>query len=99
MIEPDNWWKEKLVTFIATHTPKCHDITRLISESMERPLPWRKRLAVRVHYSICVWCRRYQSQLRFLRKALHDCGESGNLTGGMPDEVRDRLKASLDRAK
>ena len=32
MIEPTNWWKTKIVLFIPKHTPKCHDITRLISK-------------------------------------------------------------------
>src|SRR5687768_17588157 len=41
VIEPTNWWKTRLVTFIAEHTPKCHDVTRLISESLDRPLPLR----------------------------------------------------------
>ena len=97
MIEPTNWWKTKLVMFIARHTPKCHDITRLISESMDHPLPWRTRLAMRVHYFICVWCERYRDQLTLLGKAVKNSPEQ-NGEGGPPTlspRVRARLKSSL----
>ena len=95
MIEPTNWWKTKLVMFIAKHTPKCHDITRLISQSMEAPLPLRARVAMRIHYLICVWCERYRDQLGLMRKALHACPDCGaeRMRGDLPPETRERLKA------
>jgi hypothetical protein len=97
MIEPTNWWKTKVVMFIAKHTPKCHDITRLISESLDRPLPLRTRIKMRIHYLICVWCERYRDQLGFLRKALHSCPEheENKPPGSLPPAARTRLKAAL----
>jgi hypothetical protein len=97
VIEPTNWWKTKVVMFIAEHTPKCHDITRLISESMERPLPLRTRIALRIHSLICVWCERYRDELGFLRKALNSCPEHGaeKMRGGLSSDSRTRLKGSL----
>lgn len=97
MIEPTNWWKTRLVMLIAKHTPKCHDITRLISESMDRPLPLRTRISMRIHYRICVWCERYRDQLGFLREALHSCPEQGveKKCNGLPPDARSRLKIAL----
>lgn len=97
VIEPTNRWKTRLVMFIAEHTPKCHDITRLISQSRDRPLPWRTRIAMRVHYLICVWCERYRDQLGFIGQALKSCPESGaeNMKGGLPTEARKRLKIAV----
>lgn len=97
MIEPTNWWKTKLVTFIAEHTPKCHDITRLISQSMERPLPLRTRIAMWIHYRICVWCERYRDQLGFLGDALKSCPTQGaeKMRGGLSPEARTRLKIAV----
>lgn len=97
MIEPTNWWKTKVVMFIATHTPKCHDITRLISQSMDRPLPLRARIAMRIHYLICVWCERYRDQLGFLREALKSCPEQGaeKMRGGLSPDARSRLKITV----
>ena len=97
MIEPTNWWKTKIVMFIAMHTPKCHDITRLISQSMEGPLPWRTRVAMRVHYWICVWCERYSDQLGFLREVLHACPGNGAeaMRGELSPAARQRIKVAV----
>jgi len=99
VIEPTNWWRTKVVMFIATHTPKCHDITRLISQSMEHPLPLRTRIAMRVHYLICVWCERYRDQLQLMRKALHVCPkeDAERMPGELPSAAKDRLKTALKR--
>ena len=97
MIEPTNWWKTRVVTLIAEHTPKCHDITRLLSQSRDRPLPLRTRIAMRIHYLICVWCARYRDQLGFLGQALKACPERGaeHLRGGLSPEARSRLKIAV----
>jgi hypothetical protein len=97
VIEPTNWWKTKLVMFIAEHTPKCHDITRLISQSFERPLPIRTRVAMRIHYLICVWCERYRDQLKLVRRAMKASPEesAGRMRGALPPDARTRLKVAL----
>jgi hypothetical protein len=96
--EPTNWWKEKLVTFIAEHTPKCHDMTRLISESRDRPLPLRTRLAMRAHYLICVWCARYRDQLGLLSKAFRACDHGvEHMKGELTPEAKERLKNTLKK--
>jgi hypothetical protein len=97
VIEPTNWWKTKLVMFIAEHTPKCHDITRLISQEREHRLPRRTRLAMRIHYLICVWCERYRDQLGFIGRALKSCPDPGleRMRGGLSPEGRMRLKIAV----
>lgn len=47
----------------------CKQATRLMSQSMERPLNFGERLALRLHLMICVGCRRAERQFRFLRDA------------------------------
>lgn len=97
MIEPVNWWKTRLVLFIAKHTPKCHDITRLISGAMDGPLSWRTRIAIRIHYVICVWCERYHNQLALQRRALRGLPlheEQGSRSALLPN-TRTRLKSAL----
>jgi len=97
VIEPTNWWKTKVVMFIAKHTPKCHDITRLISRSMDSPLPLRTRFALRIHYLICVWCQRYRDQLALLGKALKTGPppDTEKMRGGLSPDARTRLKIAL----
>jgi hypothetical protein len=56
----------------------CRQVTRLVSQSMDEQLPWYRRLAVRVHLLYCVWCRRYASQVLFLRKAARELAPQPN---------------------
>jgi len=83
--------------FIAVHTPKCHDITRLISQSMDHPLALRARFSMRIHYLICAWCERYRDQLLFLRQALRTPPrENANQAGGtLSADARARLKIAM----
>ena len=47
----------------------CLDVTRLVSQAQDAPLPWRQRVRVRLHLSVCAACSRFERQLRFLREA------------------------------
>lgn len=50
--------------------PSCRDISELISAGMDRRLPWRKRLSIRLHVSLCKFCRRYEKQLHLLHASV-----------------------------
>lgn len=63
-----NWWQTKLVILIGRHTPKCREMVRILSQSMDKPLPLSMRIKKRLHYLICCWCQRYEEQLHYLRE-------------------------------
>ncbi len=80
----------------------CKDVTRLISESMDRSLPLRKRIGVQVHLLICIFCARYERQLLQIREMVRQfvateerpgapCGES------LSKEARERIEKSLQQ--
>ena len=78
----------------------CEEVTRLVSESLDRPLPLRVRLSVQIHLFLCQWCDRFRRQLLFIRQALrrgaahledHDLPALPSLS---PD-ARERMKRSL----
>src|SRR5262245_18349601 len=48
----------------------CHDMTGLNSKGQDATLPRATRWRMKLHFVLCVWCRRYRRQLRFLRNAL-----------------------------
>ncbi len=78
----------------------CTDVTRLVSESMDGTLPFFKRLRVRSHLYLCVWCRRFSEQLSFLRDALRRHPERLEHQdipppSGLSPEARHRLKQAL----
>jgi hypothetical protein len=84
-----NWWQTKLVIFIGRHTPKCREMVRILSDSMDRPMPLSMRIKKRLHYLICCWCQRYEEQLYYLRET----------ASGFPDHADkssdDRLSPSV----
>ena len=92
-----NWWQTPLVNFIARHTPKCRDVTRLLSRGMDEPLPLTTRLKLRTHFLICCWCQRYATQLkqmrRFSRRFPEHIGELPE--GQMPRDAKERLRQAL----
>src|ERR1041384_2878782 len=89
-----NWWQTKLVIFIGKHTPKCREMVRILSDSMDRPLPLSMRIKKRFHYLICCWCQRYEEHLKFLRTTSHcfpeHAEECSHAT--LPNESKERIK-------
>jgi hypothetical protein len=62
-----NW----LGNFFRGMLPNCKEAVRLQSEAMDRPLPFGRKIGLRLHLLICKWCRRYGRQIAFLRTAAH----------------------------
>jgi hypothetical protein len=52
----------------------CKEVTRLVSQGMDRRLPFGRRVALRVHLVICDGCTNFSKQVAFLRKAIRDLG-------------------------
>lgn len=47
----------------------CKHATHLMSEALDRPLPLREQLSLKMHLAICQGCRHFGRQLDFLRLA------------------------------
>jgi hypothetical protein len=47
---------------------RCKDITKLISDSMERKLSLWQRIDLRTHLILCGFCRRFQANVLAIRK-------------------------------
>jgi hypothetical protein len=79
----------------------CRQVTRLLSQSMEVRLPWYQRVGVRFHLLYCVWCRRYASQVQFLRKAAKGLAmetqnaSASTLSPDAKEQMRQRLEEAL----
>jgi predicted anti-sigma-YlaC factor YlaD len=68
-----------ITKFLTRIRPTCQDATRLLSESMDRTLPRRTRIALVVHLLICRGCRAYRRQLQRIRGALAEAGDKSPL--------------------
>jgi hypothetical protein len=78
----------------------CKDVTRLISESMDRSLPLGKRIGVRIHLLMCQLCARYEQQLLLIRETVRRLAAAEEQPEGPPEETlseeaRARIMKSL----
>src|SRR5262249_7196833 len=92
-----NWWQTKLVIFIGKHTPKCHEMVRILSKSLDEPMPLAMRIKKRMHYLICCWCQRYEEQLLYMRKTTSKLAEHADEASTVPvsGELKERWKQAL----
>ncbi|WP_199540625.1 zf-HC2 domain-containing protein [Paraburkholderia kururiensis] len=51
---------------------KCKNITRLLSDALDRRLTAGEWLAVRMHLPTCSGCRNYRLHIALLRTAAHE---------------------------
>lgn len=77
----------------------CKDTSRLVSESMDRKLPWRKRLEVRLHLFVCDNCARYKMQLYLLRRVFknHAVSQEEASSPVLDEKVKDRLRRLVEK--
>jgi hypothetical protein len=97
-------WYEKIKHairfFLLRRSPTCRHTVELISQSLERPLTWRERLALKLHLWICVWCLWYLEQLQIMRQTMRaraaDSPEMDYLSApALSFEARERIKRQL----
>lgn len=80
----------------------CKEAAWLISESMDRDLPFMQRLGIRAHLLMCKHCTRYRRQLLFIRDAIqHYLDEIENEESLPPvslsPEALERINAYLSK--
>jgi hypothetical protein len=70
----------------------CKENAQLVTQSWDRPLSLKDRLAMRIHLMICKNCARFTRQMHLIREWLHE--DEGN--GELSDKARDRIAAKLN---
>ena len=76
----------------------CKDVSQLISESMDRALPFYQRVLLRIHLLMCKYCSRCKENFETIRSAscyeeLH--GKDLDDSRGLTNDGRERLKEFL----
>jgi len=79
---------------------RCREISKLVSESMERQLPFRQRMHVWMHLAMCRLCWGFSRQIRLLRRAARENPErlapdATDPESRLSEEARERIKAAL----
>ena len=77
----------------------CRQASQLISQSLDRPLTLRERFALKLHLTICKYCKRFGQQIQTLLLAVTkmvSAVENDN-TIEMPSEAKKRIALSVER--
>lgn len=76
----------------------CKQTSQLVSQSLDRRLTLRERLAVRMHLLLCKYCRRFQQQLLTIRLGLTRMSQSieQDTNIQMPSEAKARIGKALE---
>ena len=92
-----NWLQTKLVIFIGKHTPKCREMVRILSRSMDEPMQLTMRIKKRLHFLICCWCQRYERQLRYIHKTAGRFPEHADEASDVPfpPDAKERIRQRL----
>ena len=81
----------------------CRDASRLSSEAMDHSLPWAKRLALRLHLSMCRYCKRYADQLRFIHQIADLGGDQLSETSSaseirLTEDAKQRIQRAMHQS-
>lgn len=84
--------------------PTCRDMTRLLSDSMDRTLPVHIRLRMVLHLRMCVLCERYKRQLGLLRDVLRKDGArlievDRPQKPRLSAEAKERIRRAIDSSR
>ena len=79
----------------------CKDVTKLVSESMDRSLPFGKRIGVRLHLLMCKFCARYERQLLLIRETVRRLAATVEAPGEpfgetLSEEAKERIRKSIN---
>jgi len=79
---------------------RCREISKLVSESMERKLSFRERVQLAMHLAMCRLCAGFAKQVRLLRVAARQDAEriavaSSDQETRLSQEARERIKVAL----
>jgi hypothetical protein len=88
---------KKLAASFRTVSPSCKQAVRLQSAASARPLSLSERFGLSLHLLICGWCRRFGTQVNFLRSAAHECRENEQMNAlrSLTAEGRERIKRAM----
>ena len=76
----------------------CKDVSQLISQSMDRSLPFYQRVLMRMHLLMCKYCSRCKEHFEALRIASRHEELSGNeldASRALSHDGKERLKKFL----
>ena len=77
---------------------KCKEVSRMISDSMDRKLPLHHRVMIRIHLAMCKHCSRFRRQLLLIRETCRHLTQPFEVIDPaitLPSAARERINAAL----
>ncbi len=79
----------------------CKEVSRLVSESLDRKLPFWQRMGLWIHLSMCKLCRGFRKDLLILRSAARQHADDIRMNAIEPnavlsEEARERIQRALE---
>ena len=80
----------------------CKEVSKLVSESLDRNLPFWQRVQLRMHLSLCKLCKRFERDLLHIRDAVRRDAEEAlepadDSQPKLSPEARQRIQRALER--
>jgi hypothetical protein len=85
------------VGLVCAITPRCREMTRLISMDRDVPVSGITALRMRLHYKVCVWCERYRDQVALISELSKKFPESDHGAPGLTEEARERITDAVKK--
>ena len=76
----------------------CKQASKIISQSLDKPLTMRERFALKLHLIICKYCKRFSQQVQTLRVALKQMISSieNSNTIELPSAAKNRIAVLVE---
>ena len=79
----------------------CKEVSKLVSESLDRKLSLWQRISLWMHFFMCGFCWRFRKDLIHLHDETHEHAteienEATDLEVTLPDDSRDRMKRLIE---
>ena len=76
----------------------CKQASQFISTSLDRPLSFNERFALKLHLLVCKYCKRFSQQVSAMRVALRTMVSSieNDNSIKMPSLAKDRITAAVE---
>lgn len=93
--------KMRFKIWLAHKLPTCKEVTRMASDVMDRRLPLKQRIQMKLHFMTCSLCLRYFQQLQLMREMAHQqAGQieemNSSANPSLPSATRERFKRMLN---
>jgi len=76
----------------------CQQIVDLVSQEIDRRLPWKVHLEIKMHLLMCKNCHRYAKQVKFMHSELSNIEQNLNAIS-LSTEAKERIQQSLQLAQ